>query len=76
MQHGRLNRAGIQRGDLVSYLKNPERLRRAREKGECLLCCARPVNEVALCMACFPCLSDEERALAEPYLSGEAGLGR
>jgi hypothetical protein len=72
VERGRLNRAGIQRGDLVSYLTNPARLRRAREKGECLLCCASPINEVALCMGCFPCLTDEERVLAEPYLSGEA----
>ena len=69
MDWNRLNRAGIPRGDLVSYLKSPVRLRLARQRGSCLLCCARPVNEIALCAGCFACLTDEERRLAEPYLT-------
>jgi hypothetical protein len=66
-----MNLGAIPRHELVSYLKSPIRLRLAREKGLCLLCCDRPVNEICLCISCFPCLTDEERRWAEPYLTGE-----
>lgn len=71
MDDTRLNRAGIPREELISFLKIPARLRRALQKGKCLLCCGNPVNEVCLCISCFPLLTDAERAAAAPYLSGE-----
>jgi hypothetical protein len=67
----RLNRAGVPRDELASILRSPERLRRALEGGRCLLCCASPVNEVCLCTGCFALLTDRERSLAEPYVSGQ-----
>jgi hypothetical protein len=66
----RLNSEGIERENLRDALDNERLVRTARIKGTCLLCRGAPVTAAGLCEGCLANLTDEEIAVATPWVDG------
>ena len=64
----RYNSAGILKEDLKWVLQRSDLVDFQVRRGECFLCCSKPINKAGLCEICMSYLSDTDFELAQKVL--------